>query len=147
MSIEKLDSHLFQIREIVGQQRILIKQNELLKEENDALKLELTKMKELEAQNVELAERLEDARKSKKTLQKIEELESTVVSMSTVCSSQLAELGVLRGQQTKDTENQALANMYVERLSYLADKLKIKPGHRNPKELLAAIEDAVRKLV
>jgi len=140
MSIESLDASLIQIKDIIDRQKQLIGQNDALAAENTRLKAENDSLRTLIDRVADLERRLEDARRTKKTIQRIEELEGTI-------SSHVQELGELKTQRIKDSENTVVAQMYVERLTYIANKLKIKPGNRTSKALLSAIEDAVRKLV
>lgn len=147
MSTESLDEHLRVVGDLVARQKAVIEENALLRLENERLTTDLASHQGVFTRNVALERRLEDARQTRKTLQKIEGLEAEVCSLQQTILDREGDVAVLELQRTKDSESLAVAEMFVDRLVNLSQKLRIKTGSRNPKELLSAIEDAVRKLV
>lgn len=139
-NLEDLNDHLRGIRQIVQQQRIILEENGRLKAENKELREQISQSKSVLDRNCELEAQLEGARRTKKTFQRIEELEQSVLTLT-------QELGQLRLERASSLKVAESAQYFVERLDYIAAKLRVKPGNRTPKELLSAIEDAVRKIV
>lgn len=170
------------LEELLGAFR---KSTEQMKAENAELKNQASQIPALNVKISELEKRLDLARKSKSTLQTIEDQESKITRLEAkllhfdkvkshnsrleAVSKDAAkdksvlrsiietheqtitelsnEVGFLKARHDQNTENAGVAQMYVDRLTYIATKLRVKPGHRTAKELLSAIEDAVRKLM
>jgi len=140
MSLAELDKHMKSIRRIISDYTMLEQEKRAVQDEKRHLERQMASSETLRKKIKELEGSLEDARRTKKTLQKVEGLQARV--------NELEERNkFLEDRLAEHVARDDNAKVFLERLSHIAVKLKIRPGSRTPKELLGAIEDSIRKLM
>lgn len=143
---EKLDSHLSEIKKAIEQSKSAHRRVERLEKENSDLREKIGEVHELQEQIQNLKDKVSASRKTKKTLTRIESLESEVENLKSVILAR--EGSILNIQRIRDDEKSEVdeVKVFMGHIDYIAKKLGIKAGNRTFRELIGAVEDRIRKI-
>lgn len=124
----------------------LTQENKDLKKRLVDLEPKANALASTEKQVDDLKKKLSHARETKKNIQLIESLQDESDNAKKRCHQLEEELAAAHKKVEELREAGVASKNIIDRLDYIAQKLKIKRGSRNTGELLGAIEDRIRKI-